>query len=156
MLCVVSPSIAAMSKQRTMLVAAGTKQAHYTVCAAELSSYSNVLIADLLPRHANEGDTGKGKKGELNDSNWMEAIVSKEKFGEALAQVCWQAASNTRTCVACHWGTHRAPAVTAVAAECLKAAGWSVAVLELKLVPPFLWQRVLAEAEDRMIAGNVF
>jgi len=80
--------------------------------------------------------------------NTVDSVASQPGFIESITKVVEAAFDHPLLVVGCRRGKHRSPVVAAGAAEILQHIGFSVAIVELELVQPFLWVSTVAVAQD--------
>lgn len=92
-----------------------------------LEDYARLDVTPYLPR-----DPAKGGQ----DESFVDGIVAATGFHAAVDALVTQALDNARNLCQCSWGKHRSPVVSATAGEILRAAGYSVVVVELRMIHP--------------------
>ncbi len=80
--------------------------------------------------------------------NTVDSVCTQHGFQKSIEVIVDTCMELNLTVVGCKAGKHRSPVCAACASEVLQAIGYSVAVVEIYLVQPFLVQATLMAAQD--------
>jgi len=87
--------------------------------------------------------------------NTVDSVASQPGFIESITKVVEAAFDNPVLVVGCRRGRHRSPVVAVGAAEILQGLGFSVAIVELELVQPFLYVSTVTVAQDDRLRSRL-
>ena len=141
-------SVSAVMRGRVAIIVAGQSEYHHkTLMRIVGKQVAYVDCCEFLPRDPQA----------QRDYNYINSVATQSGFTDALTAAVDLAAGGARLIVvACRRGKHRSPVVGAATREVLVMLGFSVTVVELQLIQPFLLERMLLAVVDWSNSARIF